>query len=339
MKIQTTKIPNCFIDLHLHLDGAITPAIAKRLARLQNQILPAETDEKLAQLLSIPRQCEDLNEYLKRFDLPISLLQTKESICEAVFLVCEQLRRENVLYAELRFAPQSFTERGLSQRDVIEAALKGLERTSFCGNLILCCMRGSGREKANEETVQLAKEYLVEHGGVVALDLAGAEGVFPTSDYKRLFAVASQLNVPFTLHAGEADGAESVRCAIEMGASRIGHGVRSFEDKALIDLLRYKKIPLELCPTSNRQTHAVSDMKKYPLADFIRENLCITINTDNPAISNTTIAEEFNYARKLGVSLEQEILMLFNAVDAAFTDEKTKQQLKSNLQKKLTALG
>ena len=325
------RLPKHFIDLHLHLDGAITLPIAKRLAQLQNQTLPASSDEELAQLLSIPKSCEDLNEYLKRFDLPISLLQTKESISEAVFLVSEQLRRENVIYAELRFAPQSFMAGGLAQREVIEAALAGLARTSFCGNLILCAMRGPGREAANEETLRLTKEYLVTHGGVVAFDIAGAEGLFPTSDYRELFALAAKLDVPFTLHAGEAAGADSIRCAIEMGARRIGHGIRSFEDEALIELLRARQIPLEICPTSNRQTHAVEDMRDYPLADFVKKGLCVTINTDNPAISSTTIAEEFVYAQTLGVPFEQEQSMLLSAADAAFTDEATKQRLKQLL--------
>ncbi len=331
MKTQTMRLPKHFIDLHLHLDGAITLPIAKRLAQLQNQTLPASSDEELEQLLSIPKSCEDLNEYLKRFDLPISLLQTKESISEAVFLVSEQLRRENVIYAELRFAPQSFTAGGLTQREVVEAALAGLARTSFCGNLILCAMRGPGREAANEETLRLTKEYLVTHGGVVAFDIAGAEGLFPTSDYRELFELAAKLDVPFTLHAGEAAGADSVRCAIEMGARRIGHGIRSFEDEALLELLRARQIPLEICPTSNRQTHAVADMRDYPLADFVKKGLCVTINTDNPAISSTTIAEEFAYAQTLGVTFEQEQSMLLSAADAAFTDEATKQRLKQLL--------
>lgn len=325
------RLPKHFIDLHLHLDGAITLPIAKRLAQLQNQTLSASSDEELAQLLSISKSCEDLNEYLKRFDLPISLLQTKESISEAVFLVSEQLRRENVIYAELRFAPQSFTAGGLTQREAVEAALEGLARTSFCGNLILCAMRGLGREAANVETLRLTKEYLVTHGGVVAFDIAGAEGLFPTSDYRELFALAVELDVPFTLHAGEAAGADSVRCAIEMGARRIGHGIRSFEDETLRELLQKRQIPLEVCPTSNRQTHAVADMRDYPLADLVRKGLCVTINTDNPAISGTTIAEEFAYAQTLGVPFEQEQHMLLSAVDAAFTDEATKQRLRQLL--------
>ena len=139
--------------------------------------------------------------------------------------------------------------------------------------------------------------------------------------------------MPFTLHAGEAAGADSVRCAIEMGARRIGHGVRAFEDDALLSLLKENQIPLELCPTSNRQTNVVSDMKSYPLSDFVRRGLAVTLNTDNPAISSTTIANEFAYAQSLGITLAQEEKMLLTAVDAAFTDEATKGKLKKLLGK------
>ena len=331
---MTTKkitLPTHFIDLHLHLDGAITLDIAKVLAKLQNQTLPASSDAELSKLLSIPPDCEDLNEYLRRFDLPISLLQTKESISEAFYLVQEKLIAQNVIYAELRFAPQSFMQRGLSQREVVEAALDGLSRSNLSSSIILCCMRGPRREKANLETVQLAKEYLTTQDGITALDLAGAEGLFATSDYRELFALASKLDVPFTLHAGEAAGADSVRCAIEMGARRIGHGVRAFEDDALLSLLKENQIPLELCPTSNRQTKVVSDMKTYPLSDFVKRELAVTLNTDNPAISSTTIANEFAYAQSLGITLAQEEKMLLTAVDAAFTDKATKDKLKQLL--------
>ena len=155
--------------------------------------------------------------------------------------------------------------------------------------------------------------------------------MFATSDYRELFSLASKLNVPFTLHAGEAAGADSVRCAIEMGARRIGHGVRAFEDYALLSLLKGNQIPLELCPTSNRQTKVVSDMKTYPLSDFVKRELAVTLNTDNPAISSTTIANEFAYAQSLGITLAQEEKMLLTAVDAAFTDKATKDKLKQLL--------
>ena len=230
--------------------------IAKKLAALQNIKLPAENDEQLKKLLTVPDTCTSLNDFLKCFALPDALMMTQEGISEAVYLVAENIRQQGVIYAEIRFAPQNHTEKGMSQEEAVQAALEGLKRTELKANIILCCMRGEGNEEANYETLELTKKYLVEDGGVTGMDLAGAEALYPTSKYAALFAKAREYGIPFTIHAGEAAGAESVRCAIEYGASRIGHGVRIKEDDSVCELVKNKGIVLEMCPTSNRQTHA-----------------------------------------------------------------------------------
>ena len=236
-------------ELHLHLDGAITPRIAKKLAALQGIELPYE-GEQLNNALSVGEDCQSLNEFLQCFDLPLKLLQTKEGISEAIYLVQEELKAEGLSYAELRFAPQLHCQGGLSQAQVIEAALDGLKRSTLPCNLILCCMRGNGNERANEETMELTGEYVKKRiladgrkgYGVAAMDLAGAEALYPTYKYKELFKKAADRNIPFTIHAGEAGGAAEVACAIEMGAARIGHGVRSYEDPAVVRMIREKGI-------------------------------------------------------------------------------------------------
>ncbi len=321
-----------YIDLHLHLDGAITPTIAKKLAYLQNIALPAADDVALEAMLSVPPSCENLNDFLKCFSLPLSLLQTKEGLSQAVYLVLEHIRMQNVIYAEIRFAPQLHTQKGMSQEDAVVAALEGLHCATLPANLILCCMRGADNQKENMETLRLAKKYLVVHGGVVALDLAGAEALFPTKNYTALFAMAKQANIPFTIHAGEADGTESIRYAVEMGASRIGHGVRLSEDPALLSQVRQKGIFLEMCPTSNRQTKAIPNMSNYPLRFYLQQGLRVTLNTDDMAISRITLAEEYGYMEKeFGLTQAEKKQLLSNAVDAAFTDEQTKKMLRRKL--------
>ncbi|MBQ3905685.1 MAG: adenosine deaminase, partial [Lachnospiraceae bacterium] len=152
-------------------------------------------------------------------------------------------------------------------------------------------------------------------------------------NYRALFEEAKALGVPFTIHAGEADGAESVRLAIEYGASRIGHGVRSSEDPEVVKLLKEKAIPLEMCPTSNRQTHAVEDMTKYPFMDYLREGLKVTLNTDDPGIEGTTIAKEFQYMEQsFGLTKAQEKTLLRNAASAAFTTQEVKAWLRKELE-------
>lgn len=212
-----------YIELHLHLDGAITPDIAKDLAALQKIKLPYKDERELEKALMVSKDCRSLNEFLECFKLPCSLLQTKEGIARAVYLVQENIKRQDVVYAEIRFAPQLHMDKGLTMREVIESALDGLKKSDLKCNLILCCMRMADNREQNLETVKLAKEYLINEEsnkdyGVVALDLAGAEALYKTEQFIDVFKLANELNVPFTIHAGEADGAESVKKAVEFGA-------------------------------------------------------------------------------------------------------------------------
>jgi len=324
------KKTNKYIDLHLHLDGSITPDIAKKLAKLQDISIP--DGEELKKMLTVPSDCASLNDFLSRFSFPCSLLQTKEGLREAVYLVAENIKSQGVIYAEIRFAPQLCTNKGLSQTEVVLATLEGLKMTTLKANLILCLMRGEGNRKENFETLEIASKYLVEDGGVVAVDLAGAEGLYPTSDYEEFFRKARDLSIPFTIHAGEADGPESVKCAINYGARRIGHGVRIIEDKEVMDLVKEKGIILEMCPTSNRQTRAVSDMTKYPLIKYLNEGIKVTINTDDMAIEDTTIQNEYKYiVENFSLTPSMERIILTNAIDGAFTSQKTKKKLKEEL--------
>lgn len=356
-----TKIAygNQYVDLHLHLDGAVTVEIAKELANLQGITLPADSDEELEKLLLVPADCQSLNEFLQCFDLPLSLMQTPVGLREAVRRIGNHVASQGVIYAEIRFAPQHHTHRGMTQEDAVLAALEGLKalespegpeaprrteeseaprqtekpgRSGLKANLILCCMRGEGNDAANEETLELTRKYLVEDGGVVALDLAGAEALYPTENYRDLFTRARDAGIPFTIHAGEAAGADSVRAAIEFGAARIGHGVRAGEDDAVLQLLKERGIVLEMCPTSNRMTHAVEDMSAYPLMDYLERGLKVTINTDDPGIEGIVLADEFRYMENtFGLTAAQEQVLVSNAVDAAFTTDAVRDRLRTQL--------
>ncbi len=317
------------IDLHCHLDGSITLDIAKKLAVLQNIELPAKSDDALLRKLSVPETCESLNDFLECFGLPLRLLQTKEGITEAVRLVQENCKSQGIVYLEIRFAPQLHCVNGLSQEEVILAALEGLKQSDLHTNLILCLMRSDHNQDENLETVELAKKYLVKDEGVVALDLAGAEALFKTADFEKEFTLARKYGIPFTIHAGEADGADSVWSAIKFGAKRIGHGVRIFEDPELLEYVIKNQIPLEMCPNSNRQTKAVSDMSNYPLRKYLEDGVKVTINTDDMAICRTSLNHEFNYISELcGITEEEKKQLLQNAVDAAFCSEEYKNKLR-----------
>ena len=323
-----------YIDLHLHLDGSITVEIAKNLAKLQNIKLPTEDDKELEKLIRVPSDCKNLIEFLKCFDLPLSLMQTKEGLEEATYLVLEDMKKEGNIYVEIRYAPQLHLQKGMSQEDAVQAVLRGVKRSSLHANVILCLMRGDNNDKANLETIELAKKYLVKDSGVVAIDLAGAESIYPTKKYRDIFALANKYKIPFTIHSGESEGPEGVKLAIEFGASRIGHGVRIREDESVMELVKTKQIPLELCPTSNIQTCAVKSFEDYPLESYLNYGIKVTLNTDDPAIEGTNILNEHSLMRKFQhLTNEQQLIILYNSIDAAFTTDAVKQELRKQINK------
>lgn len=319
-----------YADLHCHLTGAVTARIAKRLAEMQGLCLPARTDEELERMIRVAPDCACLNEFLELFRLPCSLMQTRESLKEGAYLVAEGLRESGTVYAEIRFAPQSHTRQGLTQEEAIRSVLAGLAKSELKTNLILCCMRWAEKEAVNLETVALAKKYLVHDGGVVALDMAGDEKQYPIEEFANVFSSAREYGIPFTIHAGEAAGPESVRKAVLFGAKRIGHGVSIYRDERVMELVRDKGVCLEMCPSSNRITKAFCDLSKYPLKEYLDYGIRVTVNTDDPAILGTDIAKEYRCMTELlGLSAEQERQIVENAIDAAFTTDAVKNELRA----------
>ena len=307
------------IDLHLHLDGSLPVETAKELARLENIELP--DDEKLARALKVPENCRDLNEYLTRFELPLMLLQSEKALELAAYDLAEELFAQGLCYAEIRFAPQLHLQKGLTQKSAAKAVMRGLGASKLQANAILCCMRGKNNLTENLETVRVAEQLSTGEGAgdICALDIAGAEGLFPTELFGSLFAYMRASDIPFTLHAGEAAGPESVWKALEAGASRIGHGVRSIEDPLLVKYLAATGVPLELCPTSNLQTRVFERIEDFPLRKFMDAGLCVTVNTDNLTVSDTSLANEFSLLKRTfslnGAELDR---LRANAAKAAF---------------------
>lgn len=314
------------IDLHVHLDGSLPLGLAAELAQEQGAPLPGG----LEKALRAPAGCASLNEYLRCFDLPLALLQNGEALEKAAYALCVDLRRQGLLYAEIRFAPQLHTRQGLTQAQAVEAVGRGIARSKFPAQSILCCMRG-GESYANQETLRVAAKAL--GAGVCACDLAGAEALYPTGDYKGLFAQARSWGIPFTIHAGEAAGPQSVWDALGMGARRVGHGVRAGEDPALLGRLAAGQVPLELCFTSNLQTKAVPGPQAFPLQEYLAQGVCCTVNTDNMTVSGTTLRAEYQKLAALGVSRQEIAQLLQNACKAAFLPEGKRQALESQVGK------
>ena len=305
------------IDLHVHLDGSLSFDMARELAKMQGMEIKSE--EALKRLMVVPSDCQDLNDYLTKFDYSLELLQTEKAI---TYSVCELLKiqkAQGLTYSEIRFAPQLHIRKGLSQEQVVAAAVRGLQ--GFSSSLILCCMRGADNQALNLETVEVAREYLGK--GVVALDLAGAETLFPTKKFESIFREAGRKGIPFTIHAGEADGPVSIWAALEFGASRIGHGIRCLEDRTLVRRLEKDKIPLELCPTSNINTKVFKNITDYPILKILDEGIKVTINTDNMTVSNTTVRRELQLLADTFHLSEIEIGHLIkNAEESMFENKK-----------------
>lgn len=313
------------IDLHLHLDGSMSLDVARSLAKKQGIALPAD-DAELLYKLRVSEDCRDLNEYLERFELPLSLLQTYEAVKEATACLCDELAKDGLIYAEIRFAPQLHCQKGLTQKEVVLAAIEGVRSSKLHASLILCCMRGAENHKENIETVRLVSEFL---GNVVcAVDLAGAEALFPNENFVDVIEYARSLSLPMTLHSGEALGADSVRSAIALGADRIGHGVHSYGDTELLKILAEKKIPLELCPTSNLNTRVFDTLAEYPIRTFIDSDVLVTINTDNISVSATSLANEYQKIADTFSLTDAELSKLaLNSAHASFLGEKEKAEL------------
>lgn len=324
-----------WIDLHLHLDGSLPLNAILPMAELGGVELPASTMEELIPYLVADPDCKDLSDYLNKFDLPIALLQTEESLELAVYELLRTISAQGVIYAEVRYAPGVHCQRGLTQVEVMEAALRGLRRGiadfPIHAQLIACCMRGADSE-VNRETARVTKQFLGH--GVCCMDLAGAESIFPTKDYADLFAYARSLDIPFIIHAGEAAGPESIWTALQFGAKRIGHGVYAVQDPDLMDYLRENRIPLEVCVTSNVQIKEFPSVEDHPVVQLMDAGIPVTLNTDNMTIAGTTVAGEFALVQSAfhlsDTQMEQFVL---NAVDAAFLTPEEKLALRTRVLK------
>lgn len=299
------------VVLHLHLDGSLRPETVYKWLKEEGKNV---TIEEVQKALMVEKDCRDLTEYLEKFDLPCKMLQTEEHIKQATYELFEDLAKQNVIYAEVRFAPSKHREKGLEYSKIVEAAIEGMNEAKakfgIDGSLILCAMRGENKQE-NFKTIKTAKKYLGK--GVSGADLAGAEALFPTEDYEDVFDLARHLDVPFTIHAGEADGPESIKEALEFGAKRIGHGVRCLEDAHLVGQLAQEGIVLEVCPISNLQTRATGE--NHPIEELYRRGLKVTLNTDNNSVSNTNIIEEYKWVLEhTGLTVEDLKQMNINAI-------------------------
>ena len=314
------------VELHCHLDGSLSYTfIEKRLGRKVSQ-----------SELSVSDDCRSLNEYLQKFDLPGKCIMNEAGLQEAGYDVLRSMKQENVCYAEIRFAPLLSETQDMNCNKVIEALLNGLERGKkdfgIEYGVITCAMRHHSEEE-NARMIRTARELL--GFGVCGVDLAGAEASYPMSQFMNLFENARKIGMPFTIHAGECGSVDNITDAVNVGAKRIGHGIAMRGHEDVIRELAEKKIGIEMCPISNLQTKAVSGPEFYPIREFLDHGVRVTVNTDNRTVSNTTMTKELEFIQKTyGVRDEEVLLLMRNAVDAAFASDTVKEKLYRKLAEK-----
>ncbi len=312
MKVEVPKV-----ELHVHLDGSVR---IKTLAELAKISLEEAQERAIANY-----QCENLTDYLTYFDLPCSIMQTEENLRRIAKELGEDLKKDNVIYAEVRFYPLAHIQAGLSSEDVVKSVLEGLACVDIPVRLILCMMRHESMD-SNMEVIRLAKNFLGK--GVVAIDLAGDESKYSTSSFLPLFTLAKELEIPFTIHAGESASYESIKSAIEMGATRIGHGIHAIESEEVMNLLKTKRILLEMCPTSNIQTKAIQNINDYPLWNFYQKGIPVSINTDNRTVSFTNLEKEYQLLGKnFPITLDDFCKMNEMAINSSFALPQEKEEL------------
>ncbi|MDK2972605.1 MAG: adenosine deaminase [Candidatus Sumerlaeota bacterium] len=321
------KMPKC--ELHCHLDGSMRVETILDLAERQGVRLPSHDPAELRSLL-VQDEAASLVQYLKAFDVTLSVLQDYESLRRAAFELIEDSAKENIVYIEVRYSPLLHQRKGLKLTEIVEAVLQGLRegerKYATKWGLIICGMRSTHPRY----TIQMAELCIAyKHLGVVAFDLAGAEGGNPAADHEEAFRLILNNNVNVTIHAGEAYGPPSIAQALHMcGAHRLGHAVRLKEDGDLLNYCCDHRIPLEICLTSNVQTGAVSEISEHPLRFYYDFGLRVCLNSDNTLMSGVTVTDELYKAHKnLGFTLPEIKDLIVYGIKSAFLPHRPKVEL------------
>ncbi|MBI4575535.1 MAG: adenosine deaminase, partial [Planctomycetes bacterium] len=318
------------VDLHCHLDGSLRVRTVLELGLASGARLPARDVDGLRPYCQVPPDCRGLAGFLAVFPLLTAVLRNRQAVRRAALELGEDAAAHRVIYLEARFAPYLFEAEGFTAADAVEAALAGMaearRRHGIQMGLIVDMLRDIGPERA-EEMVDLALEW--RGRGVSGLDVAGDESLPLTQAHRRAFRRAREAGLPVTVHAGECGPPANIREALdELGARRIGHGVRLGEDPGLLAEVARREVPLEMCLTSNVQTCAVPSYEAHPMRRYLEAGLEVTINTDDPGVSATDWTREYALAsRHLGLGDEAFRRMALTAARHAFLGEAEREAL------------
>lgn len=317
------------VELHLHLDCSLSFDVVRKLN-------PEISGKEYRENFIAPPKCRDLADYISRSESAVALMQNREALQMVTEDLFKQLQADNIIYAEIRFAPLLHTRKKLSAEEVVgvvnDAVEEQIEATGIEAGIILCTLRNYS-ERQSMETVKLVGQFAGNR--VVGFDIAADEAGFPIDNHISAFQYANEKGLNCTAHAGEACGAESIWETLEhFKPSRIGHGVRSAEDEALLDYLNKHNIHLEVCPTSNVQTNVFDTIHDHSINTLYKKGISLSVNTDTRTISNVTLDEEYGTLSDVfDWGIDQFSRCNIEAIAHAFTDEETKEKLRRKIRK------
>ncbi|MEM7800820.1 MAG: adenosine deaminase [Chloroflexota bacterium] len=322
------------IDLHRHFEGSLRLETLASIAKAYKMDLPHDPDG-LRPFVQMVSEEPSADTFLGKFKTLHNFYRTPEIIWNFAYQVVEDAAIDNITYLEVRFNPYALARFNNYPLDkvvdwVIDATRQAAIDYKIMVNLIITMVRHDPIEKV-KRVAEIAFERF--NRGIVGLDLAGDAMRYPSDLFTDIFVEAQRQGIGITIHAGEWMPAETVRQAVEtLGAHRIGHGVRSFEDPNVIALLKERDITLEMCLTSNIHTAAVSDLKKHPIKHLLRQNVNITLNTDDPLISDITLTDELATAMEsLSFGYPRFYQLTQKAAQAAFASDKVKAKLTEHI--------
>lgn len=308
------------VELHVHLDGSLRPATLIALAGAARTPLPSQDPEVLRRHMRA-EDADSLAVYLERFELTVPALQTPEAVERVAYeMVCDAAA-DGVRYMEIRYCPALSLAGGMSLDEVILAERRGLARgeaeTGVRTGIVNCTLRHL--HPSQSEAIAEASVRHRRHG-VVGFDIAGGEAGQPAAPHRHAFEIAARGGLGITVHAGEAAGPASIAEALhDCRAARLGHATHLLEDPELAAYVRDRQIPLELCLTSNRQTHAVASLAAHPLRRFLDQGFAVTLCSDNWLMSDVTLSSEYALATAtFGLSVREIRQLVYTAIDAAF---------------------
>ncbi len=311
------------VELHVHLEGAVRPARLLAIWRRHGVHSHLRTPEAIAHLF----RHANFGEFLDHFRFVVTSFRDVQDLHDIAADLCADLAAENVVYAEVIFSAAIFARLGIPLADSMAAvseAAADAERTLAAGtdgpvryNFVIDLVRNFGAEAGRELAGEIVR---LEHPRIVGLHLGGDEVRFPGRDFQAAFDIAREAGLGRAAHAGEADGAASVREAVEvLGATRIGHGIRCLEDAAVVRTLVDRQVTLEVCPTSNVCTGVVPDLARHPLPELLRAGLRLTLGADDPSFFATTLGGELERARtEYGLAVDAVEGFGITGLEAAF---------------------